>query len=47
MSDEQRNQSGAEPYEEGKENSHNSLDSKDERSIANRLAAEEVGYDDP
>ncbi|KAH7316582.1 hypothetical protein B0I35DRAFT_512490 [Stachybotrys elegans] len=29
------------PYEEGQVNSHQSLDSKDERSIANRLAAEE------
>ncbi|KAL6858089.1 hypothetical protein ACO1O0_005541 [Amphichorda felina] len=29
------------PYAEGKENSHNNLDSKDERSIANKLAAEE------
>ncbi|KAH8169900.1 hypothetical protein LIA77_10444 [Sarocladium implicatum] len=28
-------------YHEGKENSHKSLDSKDERSIANKLAAEE------
>ncbi|KAH8779828.1 hypothetical protein F5883DRAFT_192621 [Diaporthe sp. PMI_573] len=27
------------PYEEGKENSHQDNDSKDERSIANRLAA--------
>ncbi|KAH6651910.1 hypothetical protein BKA67DRAFT_647863 [Truncatella angustata] len=31
----------ATPYEEGKENSHQATDSKDERSIANRLAAEE------
>merc|ERR1711988_1094187 len=30
-----------EPYQEGKENSHKNLDSKDERSIANKLAAEE------
>ncbi|KAM0202351.1 hypothetical protein ACHAPA_011556 [Fusarium lateritium] len=29
------------PYNEGKENSHDNLDSKDERSIANRLAAAE------
>ncbi|KEY68804.1 hypothetical protein S7711_00672 [Stachybotrys chartarum IBT 7711] len=29
------------PYEEGKINSHIGNDSKDERSIANRLAAEE------
>ncbi|OLN86561.1 hypothetical protein CCHL11_08541 [Colletotrichum chlorophyti] len=28
-------------FNEGKENSHQSIDSKDERSIANRLAAEE------
>ncbi|MCJ1381156.1 hypothetical protein MMC17_004265 [Xylographa soralifera] len=31
----------AERYNEGKENSHKSTDSKDERSIANRLANEE------
>jgi hypothetical protein len=31
----------ADRFEEGKEHSHNNLDSKDERSIANRLAAEE------
>ncbi|MCJ1411656.1 hypothetical protein MMC19_005747 [Ptychographa xylographoides] len=31
----------AERYKEGKENSHQSNDSKDERSIANRLANEE------
>ncbi|KAK7734701.1 hypothetical protein SLS53_007806 [Cytospora paraplurivora] len=31
----------AERYEEGKENSHQTTDSKDQRSIANRLAAEE------
>ncbi|KAI8167472.1 hypothetical protein K4K49_005308 [Colletotrichum sp. SAR 10_70] len=31
----------AERFEEGKENSHQATDSKDERSIANRLAAEE------
>ncbi|KAF3765062.1 hypothetical protein M406DRAFT_234877, partial [Cryphonectria parasitica EP155] len=30
-----------ERYEEGKENSHITTDSKDQRSIANRLAAEE------
>ncbi|KAK8099281.1 uncharacterized protein PG998_012522 [Apiospora kogelbergensis] len=30
-----------ERFEEGKENSHLATDSKDERSIANRLAAEE------
>ncbi|KAF5024944.1 hypothetical protein F66182_2986 [Fusarium sp. NRRL 66182] len=34
-----------EPYNEGKENSHSNLDSKDERSIANRLAAEEKKSD--
>ncbi|KAI8220418.1 hypothetical protein K4K57_003004 [Colletotrichum sp. SAR 10_99] len=31
----------AERFQEGKENSHQATDSKDERSIANRLAAEE------
>ncbi|KAL2210236.1 hypothetical protein CC79DRAFT_1330610 [Sarocladium strictum] len=30
----------AEQFNEGKEHAHNNLDSKDERSIANRLAAE-------
>ncbi|SPJ80139.1 uncharacterized protein FTOL_08531 [Fusarium torulosum] len=34
-----------EPYHEGKENSHDNLDSKDERSIANRLAAAEKESD--
>ncbi|KAF5670643.1 hypothetical protein FHETE_4550 [Fusarium heterosporum] len=34
-------QNKQEPYHEGKENSHDNLDSKDERSIANRLAAAE------
>ncbi|TQW00324.1 hypothetical protein V2A60_001420 [Cordyceps javanica] len=29
-----------EPFEEGKENSHSQIDPKDQRSIANRLAAE-------
>jgi len=33
------------PYEEGKENSHQSNDSKDQRSIANRLAAAEPQND--
>ena len=33
-------------YNEGKENAHNQLDSKDERSIANKLAAEEKKGDD-
>ncbi|POS75217.1 hypothetical protein DHEL01_v206386 [Diaporthe helianthi] len=36
-----------EPYEEGKVNSHNTDDSKDQRSIANRLAAEERKDDEP
>ncbi|KAG8168140.1 hypothetical protein KVR01_003829 [Diaporthe batatas] len=36
-----------EPYEEGKVNSHNTNDSKDQRSIANRLAAEEKKDDEP
>ncbi|KAM3530205.1 hypothetical protein MY4038_005049 [Beauveria bassiana] len=31
-----------EPFEEGKENSHSQIDPKDQRSIANRLAAETV-----
>ncbi|KFH47092.1 hypothetical protein ACRE_021440 [Hapsidospora chrysogenum ATCC 11550] len=31
----------SEPYAEGKQNSHSTLDSKDERTIANKLAAEE------
>lgn len=34
-------QKESERFEEGKENSHNATDPKDERSIANRLAAEE------
>ncbi|KAM7187081.1 hypothetical protein V8F33_011415 [Rhypophila sp. PSN 637] len=33
--------SNAEPFHEGKANSHNLKDSKDQRSIANRLAAAE------
>ncbi|ETS84193.1 hypothetical protein PFICI_02218 [Pestalotiopsis fici W106-1] len=33
-------------FEEGKEHSHQALDSKDERSIANRLAAEESKKDE-
>ncbi|MCJ1227927.1 hypothetical protein MMC12_004586 [Toensbergia leucococca] len=37
----------ADRYQEGKENSHNSLDSKDERSIANRLANEEKRSNEP
>ncbi|KAI0475884.1 hypothetical protein GGR56DRAFT_674404 [Xylariaceae sp. FL0804] len=37
--------SGASRYEEGKENSHKPNDSKDERSIANRLANEERKQD--
>jgi hypothetical protein len=36
----------ADRFEEGKEHSHNNLDSKDERSIANRLAAEEKKQDE-
>merc|ERR1712029_1096886 len=36
----------AERYNEGKPNAHNQLDSKDERSIANKLAAEEKKGDD-
>ncbi|KAF4124746.1 hypothetical protein GMORB2_5412 [Geosmithia morbida] len=39
------------PYAEGQANSHINIDSKDERSIANRLAAEEKrdksSHDDP
>ncbi|MCJ1399733.1 hypothetical protein MMC11_002935 [Xylographa trunciseda] len=35
----------AERYNEGKENSHKATDSKDERSIANRLANEEKKSD--
>jgi hypothetical protein len=31
----------SDPYNEGQVNSHKNLDSKDERSIANKLAAEE------
>ncbi|KAI0142149.1 hypothetical protein BJ166DRAFT_95004 [Pestalotiopsis sp. NC0098] len=37
----QSEQHDATRFEEGKEHSHQALDSKDERSIANRLAAEE------
>ncbi|CAN8100310.1 unnamed protein product [Discula destructiva] len=40
----------AERYEEGKVNSHDTHDSKDQRSLANRLAAEEHKHtpqDDP
>ncbi|KAJ4151028.1 hypothetical protein LMH87_011748 [Akanthomyces muscarius] len=35
-----------EPFEEGKENSHNQTDPKDQRSIANRLAAETQADED-
>ncbi|KAM3565535.1 hypothetical protein ARSEF4850_001348 [Beauveria asiatica] len=35
-----------EPFEEGKENSHSQLDPKDQRSIANRLAAETQATED-
>ncbi|CAG1975961.1 unnamed protein product [Fusarium graminearum] len=41
VSEAERKAEESDPYNEGKENSHNNLDSKDERSIANRLAAEE------
>jgi hypothetical protein len=41
VSEAERKAQESDPYNEGKENSHNNLDSKDERSIANRLAAEE------
>ncbi|KAI5477160.1 hypothetical protein MNV49_006816 [Pseudohyphozyma bogoriensis] len=37
----QHDEPGAAPYEAGKEHSHNVLDSVDQRSIANRLAAAE------
>ncbi|KAI4180773.1 MAG: hypothetical protein L6R41_007020 [Letrouitia leprolyta] len=37
----------AERYKEGKENSHLANDSKDERSIANKLAREEKRQDEP
>ncbi|KAM3501438.1 hypothetical protein MY10362_005544 [Beauveria mimosiformis] len=35
-----------EPFEEGKENSHSQIDPKDQRSIANRLAAETQATED-
>ncbi|KAM3512126.1 hypothetical protein MY11210_004190 [Beauveria gryllotalpidicola] len=35
-----------EPFEEGKENSHSQTDPKDQRSIANRLAAETQATED-
>ncbi|KAI1069710.1 hypothetical protein NW752_011355 [Fusarium irregulare] len=41
VSEAERKAQESDPYNEGKENSHSNLDSKDERSIANRLAAEE------
>ncbi|SLM40297.1 hypothetical protein LPUS_11044 [Lasallia pustulata] len=37
----------AEKFHEGKENSHKANDSKDERSIANRLAREEKRQNEP
>lgn len=37
--DSEKAENQAQPYEEGKKNSHKDNDSKDERSIANRLAA--------
>lgn len=37
----------ADRYKEGKENSHKALDSKDERSIANKLAREEKRENEP
>ncbi|OAR01521.1 hypothetical protein LLEC1_07201 [Akanthomyces lecanii] len=38
-----------EPFEEGKENSHSQTDAKDQRSLANRVAAEksEEDHEDP
>ncbi|KAF7946062.1 uncharacterized protein EAE97_005100 [Botrytis byssoidea] len=36
-----------ERFHEGKENSHQALDSKDERSIANKLAREEQRENEP
>ncbi|KAF6841026.1 hypothetical protein CMUS01_03690 [Colletotrichum musicola] len=36
-----KNEEHAERFHEGKDNSHQANDSKDQRSIANRLAAEE------
>ncbi|KZZ99109.1 hypothetical protein AAL_02660 [Moelleriella libera RCEF 2490] len=43
---EKASEHNAERYEEGKENSHQLNDSKDQRSIANRLAAAEQKDDD-
>jgi len=40
-------QASAERYHEGKENSHDPLDSKDQRSIANKLAAAEHDDEKP
>jgi len=37
--DSEKKQNQAKPFEEGKKNSHKDNDSKDERSIGNRLAA--------
>jgi len=38
---------GAERFKEGQPNSHKALDSKDERSIANKLAREEKRENEP
>ncbi|ATY61967.1 hypothetical protein CCM_01055 [Cordyceps militaris CM01] len=35
-----------EPFEEGKENSHSQTDPKDQRSLANRVAAEKQANED-
>jgi len=43
--DSQKPENQAVPYEEGKEGSHQANDSKDQRSIANRLAAAESQND--
>ncbi|EMF09298.1 uncharacterized protein SEPMUDRAFT_151378 [Sphaerulina musiva SO2202] len=40
-------QKESERFDEGKKNSHNATDAKDERSIANRLAAEEKKDQEP
>ena len=39
--DSEEKKMNSDPYHEGKEHSHKNLDSKDERSIANKLAAAE------
>jgi len=43
--DSQKAENQAVPYEEGKEHSHQANDSKDQRSIANRLAASDTQND--